>query len=298
MSVLADLSETRRKYGLRLGLKRKLNLWKNRYLSPSTVSTLAQELAKLGIAQGDAILVHSAFSKIGYVKGGPQTFLDALWSVIGPEGTIMMPSFPFNDPALEYVKCAPVFDVLHTPAAVGQLQEYFRVQPATLRSLHPTHPYCASGKHAEMLIERHERSLNPFSVGTPVYRFCELRGRCLIIGVPPHNPLRNCTSFRVAEEPDTYPYPVFEPETWRLPVRDAKGNEFMVETLVHSGKLAPLRHNEFLWEPLCQRGMIREGRLGLAYSILVEHRGLREVLLELLAAGITPYSGLTRASQN
>ena len=293
MSVLADLSETRRKYGLRLGLKRKLNLWKNRYLSPSTVSTLAQEFARLGITQGDAILVHSAFSKIGYVKGGPQTVLDALWRVIGPDGTIMMPSFPFNDPALEYVKRAPVFDVLHTPSAVGQLQEYFRLQPGTLRSLHPTHPFCASGKHADMLLKAHERCLNPFGEGTPLYRLCEIRSKCLLVGVT----LKNCSPLRIIEEPDTYPHPVFEPGTWRLPVRDANGKELVVETLVHSGKLAALRKTEIFREPLRERGMLQEGRLGLADTLVVEHRGLREVLLELLAAGITPYSGVARASQ-
>jgi aminoglycoside 3-N-acetyltransferase len=141
--MFSSLWDLRRKYGLRKGISRRLRTWKNRFLSPSTEHTVACDLRKLGIQPGDIVLVHSAFSKIGYLRGGPQAFLDALSALVGREGTIVMPSFPFNDPAVKYARSAAVFDVLKTPTMVGQLQEQFRLQPGTLRSLHPTHPYCA-----------------------------------------------------------------------------------------------------------------------------------------------------------
>lgn len=286
MGWLAELRKTRRRHGLREGLKRKFKLWKNRHLFPATRASLAHEIATLGIGPRDLVLVHSAFSRLGYVMGGPEAFLDALWTVIGPEGTIMMPSFPFNDPAIDYVQRAGVFDVRWTPSTVGQLQEHFRLQPGTLRSLHPTHPYCARGKHAAALLEGHHLARNPFTEGTPVYRFCEMGGKCLLVGVP----LKNCSPFRIIEDRDTYPHPVFEPGTYRLPVRDADGNELLVETLVHSGKLAALRKTEVFRQPLERRGMLREGRLGLAWTIVLDCRGLRELLLELLESSVTPYS--------
>jgi aminoglycoside 3-N-acetyltransferase len=232
------------------------------------------------------VLVHSAFSKLGYVRGGAQAFLDALWAVIGRDGTIMMPSFPFNGPAAEYARRAPVFDVRKTPSLVGQLQEHFRLQPGTLRSLHPTHPFCASGKYAQRLVEGHHLTRTPFADDTPLAKFCALGGRCLLVGVG----LKNCSPFRIIENPETCPYSVYESDTYRFLVRDEGGQEFTVETLVHSLDLAPLRKTEVFRAPLEQRGMLHQGRLGMADTLLVDCAGIRELLLELVQQGITPYS--------
>ena len=38
-------------------------------------------------------MVHSSLSRIGHVIGGPGAVIDALLAVIGPDGTLMMPSF-------------------------------------------------------------------------------------------------------------------------------------------------------------------------------------------------------------
>lgn len=288
MTLLDDLTALRSRHGLRRGFQRRFSLWRNRVLFPSTVSTLDREIRALGVADGDLVLVHSAFSKLGYVRGGPQTFLDALTRVIGPEGTIMMPSFPFNDPALDYAKRDLVFDVRTTPAVVGQLQEYFRGRPGTVRSLHPTHPFCASGPLARELLTGHHGVLNPFGMASPLGRFVTLGGKCLLVGLG----LKNCSPLRVIEETETYPHPVFHPETVRLRVLDEDGSELEVETLVHSKELAPLRRNDNLRPYLEGEGRLREGPLGLADSLLLDCRNLDQVLRDLVARGVTPYSHL------
>ena len=146
--ILGDFLELRRKYGARAAIKRRVQLWKNRYFSPSTEKTVLTDFQRIGIQRGDLVLVHSAFSKIGYLQGGPSAFIAALKTAVGPDGGIMMPSFPYIGGTYEYVCRNELFDVAKTPADVGQLQETFRTMPGTLRSLHPTHSYCVWGKHA------------------------------------------------------------------------------------------------------------------------------------------------------
>jgi aminoglycoside N3'-acetyltransferase len=54
---------------------------------------LIDEFRALGMAAGDTIFVHSAYSTLsrapGGVEGGPQTVIDAILDVVGPEGTLI-----------------------------------------------------------------------------------------------------------------------------------------------------------------------------------------------------------------
>ncbi len=284
--MLKKLIAMRRKHGLRKGVRREFALWKNRYLAPTTTASIRRTLLDLGVGTGDLVMVHSAFSRIGYVRGGTTALLAALREVVGPDGTLVMPSFPFNDPAVEYAKRGEVFDVRSTPARIGQLQEDFRRSTGTIRSLHPTHPYCANGPLATWLLAGHHLRLNPFGPETPLYRFVERGGKCLLLGVG----LKNCSPFRAIEAPDSYPHPIFEANTYRFTVIDECGHALEVETLVHSGALAMERQNEVFREPLVARGKLVEGTLGLAACILVDCTGLLEMMAEMVERGQTPYS--------
>ena len=59
---------------------------------PITVDIIKNDLIKLGIQRGDLLLVHSSLSSIGWVCGGAQSVITALMEVLGPEGTLVMPS--------------------------------------------------------------------------------------------------------------------------------------------------------------------------------------------------------------
>ena len=50
---------------------------------------LIADLARLGVARGDWIMVHASLKAIGPVAGGPDTIVAALLDAIGPEGTLM-----------------------------------------------------------------------------------------------------------------------------------------------------------------------------------------------------------------
>ena len=53
---------------------------------------IIQKLREVGLEKGDAVMVHTALKRMGYVCGGAQTVIEALMEVVGKDGTIMMPT--------------------------------------------------------------------------------------------------------------------------------------------------------------------------------------------------------------
>ena len=53
-------------------------------------------IQSLGISKGDGLMVHSAVQYLGKPAGGIGMYYDALHSVIGSEGTVVVPTFTFS----------------------------------------------------------------------------------------------------------------------------------------------------------------------------------------------------------
>ena len=70
-------------------------------VAPYTVQSLGSDLSALGLAPGDVVLVHSSTRSLGFVAGGSQAAVQALLDVLGPGGTLVVPTHtPDNtDPA-------------------------------------------------------------------------------------------------------------------------------------------------------------------------------------------------------
>ena len=68
---------------------------------------------------------------------------DALDEVLGPKGTIVIPTFTYSA-----TKGKP-FIVEETPSTVGDLTEFFRKQPGVLRSCDPIFSVAVRGSKAE-----------------------------------------------------------------------------------------------------------------------------------------------------
>lgn len=166
------------------GLRREAEDLRRQVLSRVTGKALRRDLARLGVAPGDLLCVHSKLSALGHVVGGPETVLAALRDLLGPEGTLMMPTFCGGNSTFAYVQAGPPpFDPQRTPCTTGALCESFRVQAGTVRSLHPTHSVAAQGPLAEELTRGHEESLTPFGPETPYARLVALGGKTLLFGV-------------------------------------------------------------------------------------------------------------------
>lgn len=187
-----------------------------RTTEPLTLAMMIDQLHQLGLASGQTVLVHSSLSNLGYVSGGAQTVIMALTSVLGDQGTLMMPTHNSgnSDPAnWRYPPVPeswwqtlrdnrPAYDPYLTPTRqMGIVPEIFRNLPAVIRSGHPVGSFAARGLHADYLTADHTSLEAMFSEGSPIGKLYELDGSVLLLGVP-HS---NNTSIHLAEYRADFP---------------------------------------------------------------------------------------------
>ena len=112
-------------------------------------SNVARQLAELGVRPGGVLVVHTAFSKLRGVDGGPLALIAALESVLGPSGTLVMPSMSDDDEV--------PFQPRSTPCrGMGIVAETFWRLEGVLRSDSP-HSFAAKGPRLEDYLPEAER---------------------------------------------------------------------------------------------------------------------------------------------
>lgn len=145
-----------------------------------TKADLVAGLRDLGLEPGMGVMVHSSLSSFGHVVGGPASVVQALMTIVTPDGTLMMPTFnhgaPFRRGAAGY------YDPRVTPTTNGAIPDYFWRLPDVIRSLNPTHPFAAWGRHAERYVALHHRTLT-MGPSSPLGLLFQDGGYGLLLGV-------------------------------------------------------------------------------------------------------------------
>ncbi len=178
-------------------------------VQPLTVDDLIAALLDLGVAGGSTLVVHSSLSSLGWVCGGPVAVVTALRDVLGPEGTLVVPthSADLSDPARwerppvpetwwSVIRdTMPAFDADLTPTrAMGRIADTARHLPGAVRSTHPAYSFTAIGPQAADVTAGHALS-NGFDEASPPARLYDLDADILLLGVG-H---ANNTSLHLAE---------------------------------------------------------------------------------------------------
>lgn len=254
-----------------------------------TLDRLVRDLTMLGLNSGDAVLVHSSFSKTGYVEGGPATLIAAIEKVIGNEGTLLMPAFPAQGRNRDYLANNPEFDVRTTPSQMGVVSEYFRTLPGTFRSLHPTDSVTAKGKDAEWFVSGHFGQLRPHGPDSPFRRLCERQGKILMLGTTLNGA---CTNLHTLEDAfETFLYPVYDSRLFEAVVVDPNGVRHNVKTYVHNPEWSAKRNCDALKPLFRSNGVLKEGKIGKAQSMLIDAQKMLDVMIrEYRDHGVTMYT--------
>lgn len=155
----------------------------------ATRTSLAADLAAIGLGPGDAVLVHAALRKVGRVLGGPDIILAAMQDVVGPAGTILgytdwqLEDEDRVDPALR--PHIPPFDPHRSRATRdnGFWPELVRTTPGACRSGNPGASMAAVGGRAEWFTANHALDYG-YGPQSPLGKLVEAQGKVLMLGAP------------------------------------------------------------------------------------------------------------------
>ena len=141
----------------------------------TTIDSVSDQLRSLGVQPGGILLVHTSFRAVRPVEGGPEGLIEALYRALGPQGTVVMPSWAEDSRSL--------FDPATSEAApdLGVVAQTFWRLPQVRRSPH-AHAFAAVGPRAEEIL-RDPLPLPPHVPESPVGRVHELDGQVLLLGV-------------------------------------------------------------------------------------------------------------------
>jgi aminoglycoside 3-N-acetyltransferase len=231
----------------------------------STRASLATDLAALGLRDGDTVIVHSSLRAVGWVPGGRVAVVQALLDVVGPEGTLVVPTQTMENSDPKHWQRPPVPEAWwpvireHMPAfdpavwpsrGIGALAEAIRTWPGAVRSIHPQASFAAVGARAAELMATHELD-SQLGEASPLAALERVGARVLLLGVG----FDVCTAFHLAE----YRAPVPKTE-FACAMHTERGREWVTYTDVATSS------DDFdrlgaAYEP---RATLRRGRVGAA----------------------------------
>ncbi len=151
-----------------------------------TFEDIVGALRQVQVGSGAVVYVHSSLSSMGYVQGGADAVVDAFLDVVGPEGTVCVPTIVYAGQGPR-----PPFNVARSPSEVGRITETLRLRPEARRSDSPTHSVAAIGRQADEITSGHaggEGRPSPwgelaFGHESPWQRFYDLDAICVLLGV-------------------------------------------------------------------------------------------------------------------
>ncbi len=238
----------------------------------STSYQVTEDLERLGVIPGDILMVHSSIKSLGIFDGGLEAITTGFLNAIGSKGTLLMPSLCWT------ITTNEIFDPKSTASIVGVLPEYFRQRQGTIRSIHPTHSVSGIGSLANDLIEDHVLDRTPCGAHSPFRKITQTNGKIVMLGCG----LRPNTTMHALEEFVVPPY-LFGPETiYHLRFPDGS-----IRNIYYRA------HNFLGWEQRYDRiselqsslkscCFIKSGYVLQAYTYLIDARGLRQAVLDML----------------
>lgn len=176
-----------------------------------TQQGLVDDLLRLGVKEGQTLLVHASVGSIGLEEGGASVLLSALLEAVGGVGNIVVPTMTMEnsvtsrahrklverkteEEARAFELAMPGFDKDATPSTTGAFGEALRNFNGAKRSAHPQSSFAAIGPKAEELMADHHRDCH-LGEDSPLAKLYEMDALVLLVGVG----YEACTAFHLAE---------------------------------------------------------------------------------------------------
>jgi aminoglycoside 3-N-acetyltransferase len=233
---------------------------------------IVKDLKALGVSEGDHLGIGLSFKSIGPVEGGPETLIDAFIESVGPNGTIMMPSYTrfFPLSKIQSGKVNYIFDYKTTEGITGIIPELLRKRKESIRSRHPTNSVTAIGKAAEYLTKEHNENAMAYM---PYSKLTDINGKILCIGIGDRLVgIRHEAQF-LAGLLDIIPYKI------GVQYKDANDN---IRLFIRKDKGGCTTRLPEFTSILKKAGMVKEGKIGAAHSLLIPAHNILDVMIDML----------------
>ena len=243
-----------------------------------------RQLQTLGLNKGDVILMHSSMKSLKTDKT-PEEFIADVISVIGTEGTLLVPAFTW-----ENVNAGqPHFNAKETEPCDGLMPRRFLRMPGVIRSLHPTHSVSAFGKNANELTGTHHLDETGVGKNSPIMKMLGHNGKILFIG----DILNACTFMHGVEEIVQPPYYMKKMHS-RYIIDDGNGHT-TTKDMVESDTYGWGSEFQYI-KNILEYPDIKTGKVGEADCFLVDANALLEKAVAKMkqepyyfVTDITPY---------
>jgi aminoglycoside 3-N-acetyltransferase len=177
-----------------------------------TSADIARDLRALGLEDNRSLLLHASLRGLGRVAGGAATVVRAVRDVLGPGGTLVVPTTTAENsdtsraylaavadltPAQisEYRAVMPPFDRAATPTTSGgRIAEEIRTAAGAIRSAHPQSSFAAVGPLARPLMKNHRIDCH-LGEESPLGKLYATEAWVLLLGVG----YSTCTALHLAE---------------------------------------------------------------------------------------------------
>lgn len=133
----------------------------------TTINDLQHLFLELGLKKNQDVLMHTSLISLGIIEEGVKGFYKSLRNTLGPEATIIVPTFTYSFRKKE------VFDIKNTPAPkqLGPFCEFIRNLKNNTRSSDPLFSFSAQGPKAKLLMKRNSKNcFGPSSVFDNFYK--------------------------------------------------------------------------------------------------------------------------------
>lgn len=238
---------------------------------PDKIS-LSQDLKNIGINKNDIIYVHSSMKSIGWLNDGIHTLTDTFINILGEDGTLIVPTHTYSFIGLSIQPYEPNI----TPTSLGAFPEAIRKHPLANRSWNASHSSAAIGGKTNFLIDNHDPT-NALGYNSPIHRMARSGGKILLIGVS-H---KANTTIHLAESiTKLYTH---------LPYNNKWGEYTHMK--LPDGTVQKYKQKEYpgcssnfdiVQEYLINNNLVSFGKIGNAYSQLIDAGGMVEIITKLI----------------
>jgi aminoglycoside 3-N-acetyltransferase len=172
-----------------------------------TPDELTDGFHRLGLKEGDRVILHASLKRIGDVDGGAAMILHRVLGVLGKEGTLVMPAFTstarhgtthdnYTKPGCwcdeKESRHIPFIPELQPDKNLGEIAHRLCSWPSSERSHHPAYSFVAVGTETENLM-RNSSLLDPLQ---PLKALLKRDSKIVTLGVG----LDSVTALHIAEQ--------------------------------------------------------------------------------------------------